>query len=173
MTPASNCFGMLYFLHIYQLHCRSDFWTYYTTNIFLHYFVCSIYRESFFRIQNFSVWDITLDRLQQKNNRSWDAMAGMEYLHRKKTAGGNQSAQSRSNYCTNCSNDRSRTNNDKSMAEKCRMARLRGIKSRVQFSDNPVTLVQQQKNWFFVDFSKSVDHCILIRIFSDCLLLEK
>ena len=85
-------------------------------------------------------------------------------VQRRKTANGNQCTQIRqpfSNYSTN----RSRTNNGKSMAERCRMARLRGIKSRVQFSDNPETIVQQQKNWFSVDFSKSVDHGIPIPIF--------
>ena len=40
-----------------------------------------------------------------------------------------------------------------------------GYKSRVQNPDNPVTIVQQQNNWFFAVFSKIVDHCILIRIF--------
>ena len=86
-------------------------------------------------------------------------------VQRRRKAGGNQCRQSRSKHCSNFSTNRSRSNNGKSMVEKCRMARLRGIKSRVQFSDNPATIVQQQKNWFFVDFSKSVDHGIPIQIF--------
>ena len=45
-----------------------------------------------------------------------------------------------------CSNDWSRANNGKSMAERCRMEKLKVYKSRVQFSDNPETIVQQQKN---------------------------
>ena len=42
---------------------------------------------------------------------------------------------------------------------------LWGIKSGVQFSDNPVTIVQQQKNWFFVDFSKTSTMAYRYRFF--------
>ena len=96
-------------------------------------------------------------------------------VQRRKKDGGNQCTQRRHNHCSNYNTNRSWTNNDKSMAERCRMARLKSSKSRVQFSDNPVTIVQQQKNWFFAVFSKIVDHCILIRIFhtASCLEIKK
>ena len=61
-------------------------------------------------------------------------------------AKGNRSMPERSRYCSDCSTARSRTNNDKSMVERCCMARLKGCKRRVQFSDRPETFVQQQKN---------------------------
>ena len=41
------------------------------------------------------------------------------------------------------------------MVEKCRMPKLKGYKKRVQFSDNPVTIVQQQKIDFLLFFQKS------------------
>ena len=45
---------------------------------------------------------------------------------------------------------------DKSMAERCRMARLKGIKSRVQFSDNPTS----RYGFFQADFCEKIKNGI-------------
>ena len=59
------------------------------------------------------------------------------------------------------------------ITERCRMARLRGIKSRVQFSDNPVTIVQQKKKLIFCCFFKNRRPLHPYTDFSYCLLQEK
>ena len=90
-----------------------------------------------------------------------------------KKAGGNQCTQRWRNHCTNCSTNRSKTNNGKSMAERCRMPKLKGYKSRVQFSDNPVTIVQQKKKLIFCCFFKNRRPLHPYTDFSYCLLQEK
>ena len=86
---------------------------------------------------------MTFSALIKKNRKE---TRNDQEVQRRKKAGGNQCTQRWRNYCINCSTNRSWTNSGKSMAERCRMEKLKGYKSRVQFSDNPETIVQQQKN---------------------------